>query len=114
MPEIFKALIELPTSLVWVSYPSDHGDLNQGVNGLDDVLMLLVSVPFVTISTMILVIIGVSLRKIIMKQGGILMTMQPTIVLVCFNLVACFSGHVDALGRSVYSRVRFFTHNCSL
>ena len=74
MPEIFKALIELPTSLVWVSYPSDHGDLNQGVNGLDEVLMLHVSVPFVTISTMILVIIGVSLRKIIMKQGGILMT----------------------------------------
>jgi hypothetical protein len=101
MTEIFKARIELPTTLVWVGNPSDHGDLNQGVNGLDEVLI-------VTISTMILDIIGVSLRKTIMKQGGILMTVQPTIALVCFNLVACF------LGRSVYSRVRSFTHNRSL
>lgn len=98
MNEICDALRELLTTLVWVKNSSDF----EGVDRLEVVmqrLVLFASVLLVTISTRIFVITGSSLRKTMHAQGRRLLKMQPTIALACFTImVACFAGHVEALG----------------
>ena len=56
--------------------------------------------PFIAISRMISVVIrGASPQLTIITQGEMVATTPPPTILMCSALEACFTSHVDALGK---------------
>jgi len=99
-PEIVH---EFPPSLVWFPTPLADGEIIQIVDRPKDVLPSLVLYAsvllVVAISAMNCFVTGTTrLMKIIVSRGRMVIMMQPSILLTCFTLVACFAGQVDALG----------------
>ena len=80
--------------------PLADGDIIRIVDQPKDVLQNLVlysAVLFAAISAMTCFVIGTTrLSKIIVSRGRMITMMQPSILLICFTLVACFAGHADA------------------
>ncbi len=79
--------------------PLADGDIIQIVDRPKDVLpsLVLYAVLFAAIFAINCVIIGTSpLMKSIVSHGRMAIMMQPSILLTCFTLVACFAGHADA------------------
>ena len=94
---------EFTSSLVWFPTPLADGEIIQIVNRPKDDLPSLVLYAsvllFVAISAMNCFVTGTTrLMKIIVSRGRMAIMMQPSILLTCFTLVACFDGQVDALG----------------
>ena len=88
---------------IWFPTPLADGDIIQIVDRPKDVLpsfVLYASVLLVVaISAMNCFVTGTTrLMKIIVSRGRMVIMMQPSILLTCFTLVACFSGHADAFG----------------
>ena len=97
-PEIVH---EFPPS--WFPTPLADGDNIQIVDRPKDVLPSLVLYAsvllVVAISAMNCFVTGTTrLMKIIVSHGRMVIMMQPSILLTCFTLVACFSDHADAFG----------------
>ena len=77
------------------------GEIIQIVDRPKDVLPSLVLYAsvlfFVAISAMNCFVTGTTrLMKSIVSRGRMALMMQPSILLTCFTLVACFAGHADA------------------
>ncbi len=94
---------EFTSSLVWFPTPLTDGEIIQIVDRPKDVLPSLVIYAsvllVVTISAMNCFVTGSTrLMKIIVSRGRMVIMMQPSMLLNCFTLVACFSGHADAFG----------------
>ena len=93
---------EFTPSLVWFPTPLDDGEIIQIVDRPKDVflpsLVLYASVLLVvTISAMNCFVTGTTrLIKIIVSRGRMVIMMQPSMLLTCLTLVACFAGHADA------------------
>ena len=88
---------------VWFPTPVTDGEIIQIVDRPKHVLPSLVLYAsvllVVAISPMNCFVTGTTrLMKIIVSRGRMVILMQPSILLISFTLVACFSGQVDALG----------------
>ena len=92
-------MCEFPPSLDWVLMPLADGDIIQIVDRPKDDLpsLVLYAVLFAAISVMnCFISVTTRLSKIIVSRGRMIPMMQPSILLTCFTLVACFAGHADA------------------
>ncbi|KAL3775293.1 hypothetical protein ACHAW5_000944 [Stephanodiscus triporus] len=99
------AFEEPATTLICIKKKMDSRNLNQIVDPFENVpqtFVLYAQVIFIAMFTMILVVIGSSLRKMMYNQGEKMMAMtkqQTSTVLKCFILITlCVAGQVDALG----------------